>query len=85
MGSQESDPWSGVGFGLGFQVVKDLGATGAPGSVGLYRWGGAYHTTYWVDPAEELVVAYMTQLIPARVDDHARLGALVYQAIVERN
>lgn len=85
VGSQESDPASGVGFGLGFQVVKDLGATGAPGSVGLYRWGGAYHTTYWVDPAEELVVAYMTQLIPARVDDHARLGALVYQAIVERN
>lgn len=74
--------WEGAGFGLGFQVTLDLGATGAHGSVGEYGWGGAYHSTYWVDPAEELVVVYMTQVIPAQVDDHARLRALVYQAIV---
>ena len=43
---------SGSGFGLGFQIRRDLGAAGQPGSVGDYGWGGAYHTTYWVDPAE---------------------------------
>jgi CubicO group peptidase (beta-lactamase class C family) len=78
-------PWDpGVGFGLGFSVVVDLGLRGVPGSVGEYGWGGAYHSTYWVDPVEGLLVVYLTQVIPARyLDDHQKLRALVYQAIVE--
>jgi CubicO group peptidase (beta-lactamase class C family) len=76
---------SGVGFGLGFCVRTDLGAAGEAGSVGDYGWGGAYHSTYWVDPVEDLVVVYFTQLIPARgLDDHAKLRALVYSALVDR-
>ena len=55
----------GAGFGLGFSVVQDLGARGVPGSVGEFGWGGAYHSRYWVDPQEQLVVVYLTQLIPA--------------------
>jgi CubicO group peptidase (beta-lactamase class C family) len=74
----------GQGFGLGFSVVKDVGARGVPGSVGEFGWGGAYHSTYWADPKEQLVVVYFTQLIPAgNVDDHGKLRALVYQAIVD--
>jgi CubicO group peptidase (beta-lactamase class C family) len=74
----------GQGFGLGFSVLEDLGARGTPGSPGEFGWGGAYHSTYWVDPNEELIVVYMTQLIPAGgLDDHAKLRALVYQAIVD--
>jgi CubicO group peptidase (beta-lactamase class C family) len=78
-------PWAGgVGFGLGFSVLEDLGARGQPGTVGEFGWGGAYHSTYWVDPVEDMVVVYMTQLIPARrIDDHGKLRALVYQAILE--
>jgi len=73
---------AGMGFGLGFSVLEDLGARGTPGSEGEFGWGGAYHSTYWIDPAEELVVAYFTQVIPAAgLDDHARLRALVYQAV----
>ncbi len=72
----------GVGFGLGFRIVEDVGARGAPGSEGEYGWGGAYHSTYWVDPAEEVVVVYLSQLIPSGgIDDHARLRAMVYQAV----
>ncbi|HSM04555.1 MAG TPA: serine hydrolase domain-containing protein [Longimicrobiales bacterium] len=71
------------GFGLGFEILQDPGAAAQYGDPGAYGWGGAYHSTYWVDPAQELVVVYMTQLIPARVDDHARLRPLVYQAVVE--
>jgi CubicO group peptidase (beta-lactamase class C family) len=75
----------GVGFGLGFSVVKDLGARGVPGNVGEFGWGGAYHSTYWVDPTEQLVVVYMTQLIPSGdINDHGMLRALVYQAITDR-
>ncbi len=74
----------GMGFGLGFEVVEDLGAHGVLGSVGQYGWGGAYHSVYWVDPAEDLVVVYFTQLIPSRgLDDQATLRALVYQAITD--
>ena len=72
----------GMGFGLGFQVRLDLGEAGQPGSLGDYGWGGAYHTTFWVDPAERLVVVYFTQVIPAAgLDDHQKLRALVYGAL----
>jgi CubicO group peptidase (beta-lactamase class C family) len=75
---------AGQGFGLGFYVVEDLGARGSLGSTGEFGWGGAYHTTYWVDPREQLVVVHMTQLVPAgNVDDQAKVRALVYQAIVD--
>ena len=75
---------AGEGFGLGFSVVTDVGARGIPGSVGEFGWGGAYHSTYWVDPVEGLVVVYLTQAIPAGpIDDHDKLRALVYGAIVE--
>jgi CubicO group peptidase (beta-lactamase class C family) len=74
----------GQGFGLGFYVVKDVGARGSSGSEGEFGWGGAYHTTYWVDPREELVVVHLTQLVPAGdVDDQAKVRALVYQAIAD--
>jgi len=74
----------GNGFGLGFWVTKELGKTGDPGTVGAFGWGGAYHTTYWVDPVEKLVAVFMTQLLPATGSDaQAKFRALVYQSIVE--
>lgn len=74
----------GRGFGLGFWVTKELGKNGEPGSPGAFGWGGAYHTTYWVDPAEKLVAVFMTQLLPATGSDaQAKFKALVYQAIME--
>jgi len=74
----------GVGFGLGFSVLKDLGARGVPGSVGEFGWGGAYHSSYWVDPKKELVVVYFTQLLPAMdLDDQDKLRTLIYQAIMD--
>ena len=84
LGSIES-PWTnGVGFGLGFSIVKDLGKRGTLGSEGEFGWGGAYHSTYWVDPKEDLVVVYFTQLIPANnIDDQQKLRSLIYQAIID--
>ena len=74
----------GMGFGLGFSVRLDVGAAGVPGSKGEYGWGGAYHSTYWVDPTENLIVLYLTQVIPANeLDDHQRIRALIYSAITE--
>ncbi len=75
---------AGVGFGLGFSVVTDLGLRGSLGSEGEYGWGGAYHSTYWVDPVEDLVVVYLTQIIPAGgIDDYSKLRSGIYQAIID--
>ena len=72
----------GLGFGLGFGTVSDPGLRGELGSAGEFNWGGAYHTSYWVDPAEKLTVVYMTQILPAPgLDDLGKVRALVYQAI----
>jgi CubicO group peptidase (beta-lactamase class C family) len=74
----------GEGFGLGFSVTTDVGDRGVPSSVGEYGWGGAYGSSYWVDPKEELVVVYFKQLTPTGgLDDQQKLRALIYQAIVE--
>ena len=71
------------GFGLGFETIEDLGAYGQLGSEGTFGWGGAYHSSYWVDPAEDLVVVYLTQLAPARgIDDFGKLRALIYSSLV---
>ena len=74
----------GEGFGLGFSVARDLGARGQVGSVGEFGWGGAYHSTYWADPREQLAVVYLTQINPALgLDDFGKVRSLVYQAIVD--
>ena len=74
----------GQGFGLGFSVVKDVGQYGSLSSVGEYGWGGAYHSNYWVDPKEQLVVVYMTQLLPAgNIDDYGKLRAGIYSSIID--
>lgn len=74
----------GHGFGLGFSIVNNPSALGLPASVGEYAWAGAYHSVYWVDPIEEMVVVYLTQLIPARdIDDHGKVRALIHQAIID--
>jgi len=74
-----------VGFGLGFSIVKDLGVSGIPGTVGAFGWGGAYFTTYWVDPVEKLTAVFMIQLlpVPANLTDlQDKFRTLVYQSIV---
>jgi CubicO group peptidase (beta-lactamase class C family) len=74
---------AGMGFGLGFDVVEDLGRNGRYGTEGAFGWGGAYHTTYWVDPHEKLVALLMTQLLPSTGSDlHGRFRTLVYQSVV---
>ncbi|MBM4214346.1 MAG: beta-lactamase family protein [Gammaproteobacteria bacterium] len=75
---------NGEGFGLGFSMTTDVGRRAVPSSLGEFGWGGAYHSVYWVDPHEDLIVVYLTQLMPAgKIDDHAKLRALVYQAIID--
>ena len=74
--------YEGQGFGLGFSVVLDRARGATPASVGTYGWGGAASTIFWIDPAEELVVIFLTQLIPSRTFDfRGQLQAIVYGAL----
>ncbi|MEZ5404139.1 MAG: serine hydrolase domain-containing protein [Bryobacteraceae bacterium] len=71
---------NGLGFGLGFQTVDRYGASGMAG-VGAFGWGGAYGTTYQVDPESGLVVVLMIQLMPNGTDIQPKFSASVYQAL----
>ena len=71
------------GFGLGFEIVEHVGRAGRHGSVGEFSWGGAYYTSFWVDPQEQLIAVFMSQLLPSGgLDLSAKFRALVYQSIV---
>jgi CubicO group peptidase (beta-lactamase class C family) len=70
----------GVGFGYGFDVVERYGAKGLAG-VGAFGWGGAYGTTYQVDPQSGLVVIFMEQLMPNATDVQSKFLNTVYQAL----
>ncbi len=83
-GSFSETSYDGIGFGLGFATRLDSVANGTLGSVGEFNWGGMASTLFWVDPEEELVVIFMTQLIPSGTFDfRGQLQSIVYSAIVD--
>jgi CubicO group peptidase (beta-lactamase class C family) len=76
--------FAGMGFGLTVAVAQPPAATQVIGSAGEYMWGGAASTIFWVDPAEDLTVVFMTQLLPSGTFNfRGQLKALVYQAIAD--
>jgi CubicO group peptidase (beta-lactamase class C family) len=76
-------PGPGHGFGLGFGTRLETGQSEWPGSIGDYYWGGFAGTAFWVDPAENMAVVYMSQEPVRRAHYRTLLRALVYQAIVQ--
>jgi len=74
---------AGIGFGLGFATT--LGEVQAGGlGAGDFFWGGMASTLFWVDPREDLVALFMTQLIPSRTYNlRGPMKNIVYSAIVE--
>jgi CubicO group peptidase (beta-lactamase class C family) len=78
--------YAGVGFGLGFATTLNAATTLIPGSAGDLFWGGMASTFFWIDPAEDLAVVFMTQLIPSSAYPIRReLRTLVYSAMTRSN
>lgn len=78
--------YAGIGFGLGFSVTMDPAKALIPGSLGEYAWGGAATTSFWIDPAEDLIAIFMTQLLPSSAYPVRReLRTMVYAAITDSN
>jgi CubicO group peptidase (beta-lactamase class C family) len=74
----------GTGFGLGFSVNLDPVANQGAGSVGEYAWGGAASTAFTIDPAEELILIFLTQLMPSQTFDfRGQIKAIVHGAITD--
>lgn len=74
--------YSGVGFGLGFAVNLDPARCMVQGSLGEFNWGGLFSTAFFVDPAEEVTMVFMTQLSPSSTYPVRReLRTLIYAAM----
>ncbi len=75
---------SGTGFGLGFLVLMDLRKAQIAGPSGQYAWGGAASTAFWIDPVEDLLLVFRTQLPPSSTYPFRRdLQVFVNGAIVD--
>jgi CubicO group peptidase (beta-lactamase class C family) len=73
----------GVAYGLGFAMTLGQVETGALGG-GDYYWGGAASTIFWLDPKEDMLVVFMTQLMPsATFNFRGQLRNIIYSAIVD--
>jgi CubicO group peptidase (beta-lactamase class C family) len=69
--------------GLGFGLETSSNDHVSPKSLGSFSWGGAFATTYWADPREELVAQIYTNMLnPPASDLAARFTTLVYSAMV---
>ncbi len=76
--------YAGVGFGLGFSVMQSPARAQILGTPGEYAWGGAASTAFWVDPVEDLIVVFMTQLMPSSSYPLRReLRVLTYAALID--
>jgi CubicO group peptidase (beta-lactamase class C family) len=74
--------YDGVGFGLGFATTLARHKTLMPGSNRDYFWGGAASTFFWVDPEEDLIGIFMTQLIPSSTwPVRKQMRTMVYAAM----
>ncbi|MBK7125130.1 MAG: beta-lactamase family protein [Dehalococcoidia bacterium] len=83
IGAFSETAYEGVGFGLGFAMTLGEVEAGTLGE-GDYYWGGAASTIFWVDPKEDLVAIFMTQLMPsATFNFRGQLKNIIYSAIVD--
>jgi CubicO group peptidase (beta-lactamase class C family) len=72
------------GFGLGVSVARTPAESGELGSVGTFGWGGFWYTTFFVDPAEQMVGICMAQIHPdGQAVLNKRFRTLAYQAIAD--
>ncbi len=78
-----TEPWPGLGYGLGFGVVVDETQRPMLASRGEYGWPGTAGTRFWVDPQEELIGLILPQVRFMGVPLTAVFQNAVYQALVD--
>jgi CubicO group peptidase (beta-lactamase class C family) len=84
IGAFSETTYEAVGFGLGFSVTLDPVRAQVIGSPGEFAWGGAASTVFWIDPAEDLIVLFLTQMMPSQTFNfRGQLKSIIYPAIVD--
>lgn len=74
---------AGVGFGLGFGTVIDAPATMTHCNQGEFYWGGMFSTAFFVDPVDDVIMIFMTQLMPSNAYPVRReIKTMLYSALV---
>ena len=69
--------YPGQSFGLGAGVITDPAQARVISSKGEYSWGGIANTKFWIDPEEDLVVVFMTQVLGTPHSDRHRFDLKV--------
>ncbi|MFO7527448.1 MAG: serine hydrolase domain-containing protein [Marinobacter sp.] len=83
IGAFSETPYEGSGFGLGFSVKTDVAKSLTNGSEGEFGWGGLASTNFFVDPSEDMVMIFMTQLMPSSsYPVRQELRAMVHGALI---
>jgi len=72
----------GTGYGLGVSVLMNPAERGNIGSVGEFGWSGAASTHVLIDPKEDMVAIYCTQLMGSDFAIRSNFVTLLYQTIV---
>ena len=77
--------YPGQSFGLGAGVITNPAQAQVISSQGEYSWGGIANTKFWIDPEEDLIVVFMTQVMGTPHSDRHRfdLKVATYQALTE--
>lgn len=69
----------GTGFGILVRTVLDPAVCACGRAKGAFGWGGAYGTTSWTDPLNELVAVYFVQ--QRVLEAEAEFGQVIYDAL----
>lgn len=78
------DELKGRGFGLGFGTYSEPSHLKELGSIGAYRWAGLFYSSFIIDPREELITIFMSQLHPiGGLNLGIKFHGLAYQAIID--
>ena len=74
---------SGMKYGLGFGLEQAQGSNGSAPALGRYFWGGAFSTSFWIDPQHEVVAVLLTQVLPFNHGDVAGVFRGVVDPAIE--
>jgi CubicO group peptidase (beta-lactamase class C family) len=73
-------PGPGMGFGLGFSLVK---GPPQPAGVGTFSWWGIAGTEFWVDPKNDVFMVFMVQSRDLAMEYQRKNRKWIYDALVK--
>jgi CubicO group peptidase (beta-lactamase class C family) len=73
-------PGPGMGFGLGFSLVK---GPPQPAGAGTFSWWGIAGTEFWVDPTNDVFMVFMVQSAERAMEYQRKNRKWIYDALVK--